>query len=250
MKINKRCNACVARSGLQNRGLQVRVLPGLLEHQASHCVASPRPAFFAETMANSASGSVGSRARSPTVERHRVRCKVVRIVPRGVSSRGEAVISPRRTSGRGCLENQASVTTIVPRRYSLGPRKAARPEGARSRAPTVAKAKPERTRGRVNPTRSGTCSPSARMTVTAASANIETTRRRPVNRTPPLPRRRSAPLRRPAAPAPASAARAAITAPERLDVVEEGVYLARIDEAYAAEPTAERGTDKIGRAHV
>ncbi len=194
-------------------------------------------------MANSASGSVGSRARSPTVERHRVRCKVVRIVPRGVSSRGEAVTSPRRTSGRGCLENQASVTTIVPRRYSLGPRKAARPEGARSRAPTVAKAKPERTGGRVNPTRSGTCSPSARMTVTAASANIETTRRRPVNRTPPLPRRRSAPLRRPAAPAPASAARAAITAPERLDVVEEGVYLARIDEAYAAEPTAERGTD-------
>ena len=29
LKINKRCNAGVARSGLQNRGLQVRVLPGL-----------------------------------------------------------------------------------------------------------------------------------------------------------------------------------------------------------------------------
>jgi hypothetical protein len=29
LKINKRCNAGVARNGLQNRGLQVRFLPGL-----------------------------------------------------------------------------------------------------------------------------------------------------------------------------------------------------------------------------
>jgi hypothetical protein len=29
LKINKACNAGVARSGLQNRGLQVRFLPGL-----------------------------------------------------------------------------------------------------------------------------------------------------------------------------------------------------------------------------
>jgi len=35
LKINNRSNARVARSGLQNRGLQVRVLPGLLERQAS-----------------------------------------------------------------------------------------------------------------------------------------------------------------------------------------------------------------------
>src|SRR5713226_7764956 len=31
LKINKRSNAGVARSGLQNRGLQVRFLPGLFE---------------------------------------------------------------------------------------------------------------------------------------------------------------------------------------------------------------------------
>src|SRR5712692_50510 len=36
LKLNKRCNAGVARSGLQNRGLQVRFLPGLLEDQLSH----------------------------------------------------------------------------------------------------------------------------------------------------------------------------------------------------------------------
>jgi hypothetical protein len=35
LKINKRCNAGVARSGLQNRGLQVRVLPGLFDDKAS-----------------------------------------------------------------------------------------------------------------------------------------------------------------------------------------------------------------------
>jgi len=38
LKINKRCNAGVARRGLQNRGLQVRFLPGLLKDQASSCL--------------------------------------------------------------------------------------------------------------------------------------------------------------------------------------------------------------------
>jgi hypothetical protein len=62
LKINKRCNAGVARSGLQNRGLQVRFLPGLYRgtfqriparHRLITCRSSWGPAQLTQTRTKS-----------------------------------------------------------------------------------------------------------------------------------------------------------------------------------------------------
>src|SRR5260370_32192521 len=71
LRINKSCNAGVARSGLQNRGLQVRVLPGLLEDEGSSRVASLHTLHFVETTSGSATNSVRPVLDAPSVERSR-----------------------------------------------------------------------------------------------------------------------------------------------------------------------------------